>query len=109
MRLEIAPSLTALGTDKPLLPRRPESVLIIGDPVSPSQEFPALGYAAKEIETIEASFPAAEKKKFTGAMARPGVYRTAGAGTFFLAALQRACGGEQRESARFGDYSLAGR
>jgi len=83
-RVEIAPSLTALGADKPVQARSPGSVLIIGDPISPGREFPALDYAAKEIETIEASFPGVEKKKFTGDSARPGVYRTAAPGRFSL-------------------------
>jgi CHAT domain-containing protein len=84
VRVEIAPSLTALGTGKPQRPRRPQSVLIIGDPVSPSPEFPALEYAAQEIETVEANFPAAANKKFTGAMAGPGIYRAASPDRFSI-------------------------
>jgi CHAT domain-containing protein len=84
VRVEIAPSLKVLSADKPLRPHRPHSLLIIGDPVSASREFPALAFAAKEIETIEANFPATEKRKFTGPLARPGVYRTAGPGRFSL-------------------------
>jgi len=75
VRLEIAPSLTVLSTDKRPSPHPPESLLIIGNPVSPSREFPPLDYAANEIETIEAKFPNAEKRTFTGSTARPGVYR----------------------------------
>jgi CHAT domain-containing protein len=84
VRVEIAPSLTALGTDKPVRSHRPKSVLIIGDPVSPSPEFPALEYAAQEIRTIEANFPAGDNKKFTGSMAGPGVYRTASPDRFSI-------------------------
>ena len=84
VRTEIAPSLRVLGTDKPSGPHRPDSLLMIGDPVSPSQEFPALEYAAKEIAVIEAHFPDARKSKFTGAVARPAVYRSSGPEGFSL-------------------------
>ncbi len=84
VRLEIAPSLTALGTNKPVRSHRAKSLLIIGDPVSPSPEFPALEYAAQEIKTIEANFPSTDNKKFTGSLAGPGVYRTASPDRFSI-------------------------
>jgi CHAT domain-containing protein len=58
--------------------------LIIGNPQLPSREFPALDHGAKEVATIEAHFPDLRKSKFTGSMARPDVYRTAGPGQFSL-------------------------
>lgn len=84
VRTEIAPSLRVLSTDTPSEPRRPDSLLIIGNPQPPSREFPALDYGTKEVATIEAHFPDLRKSKFTGSMARPDVYRTAGPGQFSL-------------------------
>ncbi|HEY3838604.1 MAG TPA: CHAT domain-containing tetratricopeptide repeat protein [Bryobacteraceae bacterium] len=81
---EIAPSLRVLITDKPTRPHRPDSLLIIGDPVSPSPEFPQLAYASKEISGIESSLPNARKSEFTGAAARAGVYRAASPNRFAL-------------------------
>jgi CHAT domain-containing protein len=84
VRVEIAPSLRILSTEKPSRPQLPDSLLIIGDPVPPSREFPRLDYAAKEIATIEAKFPQTEKCEFTRSQARPDVYRTAEPGRFSL-------------------------
>jgi len=84
VRTEIAPSLRVLGIDKPPAPQRPDSLLIIGDPVSPNREFPALEHAAKEIETIQSHFPVSQRSKFTGRDARPAVYRSAGPERFSL-------------------------
>lgn len=80
----IAPSLSVLSADRPLPPHVPDSLLIIGDPISPDPEFPKLDYASKEIQVIEAKLPAGSVTKFTGAMARPGVYRQADPGRFSL-------------------------
>ena len=84
VRSVIAPSLTVLSAEKPKQPQVVDSILIIGDPVSPGPEFPRLDYAAKEIATIEEKFPAALEQKFTGPMARPGVYREASPERFSL-------------------------
>jgi CHAT domain-containing protein len=84
VRAVTAPSLSVLkaGPTKP--PRSDDSLLIIGDPAAHDPGFPKLAYAAKEIETIEAKFPASEKKKLTGAVARPDAYREAGPGKYSL-------------------------
>jgi CHAT domain-containing protein len=57
---------------------------MIGDPVSPGPEFPKLEYASKEMETIETQFPAANRTKFAGAMARPSIYKTVSPGRYAL-------------------------
>jgi CHAT domain-containing protein len=84
VRAVIAPSLSVLSGERPKQPRIPDSLLIIGDPVPPDPQFPKLAYASKEIEIIEAKFPALGKKKFTGPMARPGIYREASPDRFSL-------------------------
>ncbi len=76
VRPEIAPSLSALGGKTPS-ERKADSLLIIGDPVPASSEFPRLAYAASEIAAIGARFPVEQQKRFTGAQAVPAVYRTA--------------------------------
>ena len=50
----------------------------------PDPQFLKLAYASKEIEIIEAKFHALGKKKFTGPMARPGIYREASPPRFSL-------------------------
>jgi len=77
VRTEIAPSLRVLGMDEPPAAQRPDSVLIIGDPVSPNREFPALEYAAKEIEAIQSHFAVSQSSKFSGRDALPAAYHTA--------------------------------
>ena len=77
VRLAIAPSLGVLaGASRPVS-AAPGSLLIVGDPVSPGPEFPALGYAAREIETIPRRIPGAQV--VSGAAATPQVYPRAAA------------------------------
>jgi CHAT domain-containing protein len=80
----IAPSLSALNSARQPQRQPPDSLLIVGDPVPPGPEFPKLEYAAKEIETIETKFPAANRAKFAGPMARPSIYKTASPGRYAL-------------------------
>jgi CHAT domain-containing protein len=80
----IAPSLSALNAARQPKRRPPDSLLMIGDPISPSPEFPKLEYAAKEMETIETQFPAANRAKFAGPMAKPSTYKTSGPGHYAL-------------------------
>ncbi len=84
VRPTIAPSLSVLGAASRAAARIPDSVLIIGDPVPASPEFPKLTFAANEIAAIESRFPAASKKKLTGALALPGAYRSANPGRYSL-------------------------
>ena len=84
VRPVVAPSLGVLSRDRPPKPHVPDSLMIIGDPVSPGAEFPALAYASQEIETIRAKFPNARKEIFVKGDARPGVYREAEPDRFSL-------------------------
>ncbi len=84
VRPALAPSLAVLNTKEMKRRQSPDSLLVIGDPVSPGPEFPKLAFAPQEIETIESQFPAARKKTLTGAMARPGAYREADPANFSL-------------------------
>jgi CHAT domain-containing protein len=74
-RLVIAPSLGVLAEGRPARPAAAPSLLVIGDPVSPAPEFPALSYAAREIENIRRSIPRAQIER--GAGATPDAYRQA--------------------------------
>ena len=84
VRPVVAPSLSVLAESKPARPRAPDSVLIIGNPVSPGAEFPALTYASAEIAAIEKELPGAKKQAFVGAAARPAVYQEARPDRFSL-------------------------
>ena len=75
VRLSIAPSLGVLAAEEEPKAQAPGSMLIIGDPVSPSPDFPALAYASKEIECIRQRIPGAEKT--VGAEASPRAYARA--------------------------------
>jgi len=59
---------------------------VIGDPISPSQEFPALAYASQEIANIRRHFPGNSQDTFVGAQARPGVYQESRPGRVALLA-----------------------
>ncbi len=54
----------------------------MGDPVSPSAEFPPLAHAAREIQGIAEQFGPSERTVLTGARAEPSAYKAAGAGGF---------------------------
>ena len=84
VRPVLGPSLAVLNTEEEKMRRAPDSMLIIGDPVSADPEFPKLEFASKEIQTIEAQLPSARKKVFTGSAARPDAYREAGPAGFSL-------------------------
>jgi CHAT domain-containing protein len=57
-------------------------LLLIGNPVSPRAEFPALPNARLEIERIVAHFPASERRVVTEAAAVPAVYAESDPGRF---------------------------
>jgi len=82
--LVVAPSLAALTTLKYSNRRRRDTLLIIGDPVSPSPEFPKLAYAADEIAKIRQHFPGSSQDTFVGSQARPGIYQQSHPGNFAL-------------------------
>ena len=80
----IGPSLAVLSAEKADRSPRADSLLMIGDPAPPDPEFPKLAFASKEIATIEARFPGAEKTALVGAAARPAAYREAKPGDYSL-------------------------
>lgn len=84
VRLVVAPSLAALTTRKDATPHAPDSLLVIGDPVSPGPEYPQLAYAAQEIANIRRHFPAGSQDTFVGAKARPGAYEQSHPANFAL-------------------------
>ena len=84
VRQTIAPSLSVLGAARPAGNHAPDFLLILGDPLPASPEFPKLAYASDEIAAIQSKFPAGGQKKLTGALAVPEAYRAAGPGRFSL-------------------------
>jgi CHAT domain-containing protein len=75
--LSVAPSLgLILNTRRAGTPQR-ASLLAIGDPESPGEEFPHLPNARKEVDTIAALFPTSNKTVYEGAESRPSIYRRA--------------------------------
>jgi len=82
--LATAPSLAVLPVRQSESRREPDSLLLIGNPVAPSQEFPPLRDVRREIENIRHSFAGADEVVFTGAAAHPGAYREARPGRFSL-------------------------
>ena len=106
VRPVLGPSLAVLNTEEEKMRRAPDSMLIIGDPVSADPEFPKLEFASKEIQTIEAQLPSARKKVFTGSAARPDAYRESRPRRLFAAAFQRPCRREPGEPAQFRDHPV---
>jgi CHAT domain-containing protein len=80
--LSIAPSLGVLQTGR-RRPREP-SLLLMGSPVPPSEEYPALPDAELEIGNIRRHFPAGQASVMTGAEAHPDAYKEADPGRFTL-------------------------
>jgi len=75
--LSVAPSLGLVLNSRPGATPRQASLLAIGDPESPGQEFPRLPNARKEVDTIAALFPNSNKAIFEGAESRPSMYSRA--------------------------------
>jgi CHAT domain-containing protein len=80
--LTAAPSLVLLAQGAQGVPRPTSGLLLIGDAVSPSEEFPALPHAAKEVVGIAEQFLPAERSVYSGAKADPTVYETADPGRY---------------------------
>ena len=79
----VAPSLSVLNEhEEPLRSGAPGSLLMIGNPVSPTPEFPSLTYAHEEMEKVERGFPAGEKVIIAGSRAQPEIYRESDPGRF---------------------------
>jgi CHAT domain-containing protein/tetratricopeptide (TPR) repeat protein len=84
VRLVVAPSLAVLTASEQSIPLAPNSLLLIGDPVSPSPEFPPLSYAAQEIARVRQHFPGSSQDTFVGPQARPATYQQSQPGRFDL-------------------------
>ncbi len=77
--ISVAPSLGVLveeaSADRPS--RRPRSLLLIGNPRSPGEDFPPLAHAAEEMRAVERHFPPWRRVVFEGAAAQPSAYAAA--------------------------------
>jgi len=69
-----ADSLLLVAAAKPSPPPKPARLLLIGDPVSPGEDFPPLPQAAVEMSHVEKYFPAKETTVFSGRGATPAAY-----------------------------------
>jgi CHAT domain-containing protein len=62
--------------------REPKKLLLIGDPVSPSEDYPALTNASLEISDIERHFPAGQRLALTRMQAVPAAYAASKPGQY---------------------------
>ena len=77
-----ADSLLFIAGAKPSSPPKHARLLLIGDPVSPSDEFPRLPQAGVEMSDIEKYFPPGETAVFSGREATPEAYLQSKPGQF---------------------------
>jgi len=68
-----APSLAMLGASEPM-GRAYKKILLIGNPISPDQDFPSLPFFGLEMSRIEGHFSSSEVSAFTGQQATPAAY-----------------------------------
>lgn len=75
--VERAPSLRLLSAEE--APERTEapSLLVLGDAVSPGDEFPPLPFAGREIDSVAALFPAENRRIYSREQAKRSAYRNA--------------------------------
>jgi CHAT domain-containing protein len=73
--LSVLPSLGLVLNSR--LDNKPQraSLLAIGDPESPGEEFPRLSSARKEVDTIAALFSSSNRVVYEGAESQPSIYR----------------------------------
>jgi CHAT domain-containing protein len=76
VEIQAAPSLSLLSVGSSA-PRPAPSLLLFGDPTPRAPEFPALKYAAAEIESVSKYFRADRVTAYQGGRASPAAYRTA--------------------------------
>lgn len=76
-----APSLRALSGEFHA-PARASKLLLLGDPLPASPEFPPLPNAASEVRAVEAHFPPPARAVYTGAAAFPARYAAAAPAAF---------------------------
>jgi CHAT domain-containing protein len=72
--VSVAPSLGLALNSRPARKPRQVSLLAIGDPESPGEEFPRLPNARKEVDTIAALFSGSNRMVYEGAQSHPSVY-----------------------------------
>lgn len=75
-------SLLLLAATRSSAVRRGGKLLLVGDPVSPSTEFPALPQAASEMSSVEKYFVSADTKILAGRDATAQAYLASGPGQF---------------------------
>ena len=75
--LSTANSLALLSTTSKTNSQQEATLLLIGNPEPPSQDFPALGQGAAEVRAVSAHFPAARRELVLGARATPAAYANA--------------------------------
>jgi CHAT domain-containing protein len=75
--LSVAPSLGLVLNSRAAKNSRPASLLAIGDPESPGEEFPLLPNARKEVDAIAALFSNSNRAVYEGAQSQPSIYRRA--------------------------------
>jgi CHAT domain-containing protein len=68
-----APSLAMLGAAEPMS-RANRKILLIGNPVSPDQDFPSLPFFGLEMSRIEGHFSSSEISALAGRQATPAAY-----------------------------------
>lgn len=81
-RLAITPSLALLSLDRAPLGPAQRSLLLIGNPVSPVAEYPALEFAAQEMAGVEKSLAGFRQVVKNGAQAEPDAYLRGAPGGF---------------------------
>ncbi len=80
----VAPSLTLLDSRLSAQEEKARGILLIGNPVSSSADFPPLPESKTEIQNIRALFGSGDATVIKGSEARPEAYRPAEPGRFAL-------------------------
>jgi CHAT domain-containing protein len=81
VEVQAAPSLSLLTTETTPSPRG-RTLLLFGDPAPHAPDFPALKYAAAEIENVSKHFPSDGVTAYQGERASPSSYKAATPGRF---------------------------
>ncbi len=76
-----APSLAMLGAQEPLS-RANRKILLIGNPVTPDQDFPSLPFFGIEMSRIEGHFSSSEISALAGQQATPAAYLASDAANY---------------------------
>jgi CHAT domain-containing protein/tetratricopeptide (TPR) repeat protein len=73
LTLSSAPSLSLLGAASPAADTG-QSMLLLGNPISPNQDFPALPMFSFEMTRVESHFPPTQLSVYAGQQATPAAY-----------------------------------